>query len=95
MQAHYDSALQNIMELEGLEYGKDIPTEEMKQEALEIANYNTFKDSNAISKGLSGAKKFLNAGQNIGFADVIGLTYTNIPRKFNEKSDRLLSFRLI
>ena len=86
MQAKYESALEMIMKLEGLVYGKDIATEEMKQEALEIAKYTTFKDKNAISDFLSKTKKVLNANKSIGLSDVIGLTYTNIPGNLTKKA---------
>ena len=86
MQQVYDGALEMIMKLEGLEYGKDIPTEAMKQEALEIAQYRTFKDKNEVSDFLSKVKKSLNLGKSIGAADVIGLTYTNIPGNLTKKT---------
>lgn len=86
MQAKYDSALEMIMKLEGLTYGKDIPTEQMKEEALSIAKYTTFKDKNAISDFLSKTKNTLNLGKSIGAADVIGLTYTNIPGNLTKKA---------
>ena len=86
MQAKYDSALEMIMKLEGLKYGKDIPTEEMKQQALDIAKYTTFKDKNAISDFLSKVKNTLNLGKPIGAADIIGLTYTNIPGNLTKKA---------
>ena len=85
-QAKYESALQMIMKLEGMEYGKDIPTEDMKQEALESAKYTTFKDKNAISEILSNVKRGLNLNQSIGLADIIGLTYTNIPGNLTKKA---------
>lgn len=86
MQGQYDGALKMIMELEGLTYGRDIPTTEMKDEALRIAQYRTFKDKNAISDFLSKVKKSLNLGKSIGAADVIGLTYTNIPGNLTKKT---------
>ena len=86
MQAKYESALEMIMKLDNLEFGKDIPTEQMKQDALEIAKYTTFKDKNAISDFLSKVKNTLNLGKSIGTADIIGLTYTNIPGNLTKKA---------
>ena len=86
MQQAYDGALEMIMRLEGLTYGKDIPTTQMKEEALKIAQYRTFKDKNEVSEFLSKIKKSLNLGKSIGAADVIGLTYTNIPGNLTKKT---------
>lgn len=86
MQAKYESALEMLMKLDNLEYGKDIPTEQMKQEALDIAKYTTFKDKNAISDFLSKVKSTMNLGKPIGLADIIGLTYTNIPGNLTKKA---------
>jgi len=86
MQAKYESALEMLMKLEGLKYGKDLAPEELKQEALEMAKYTTFKEKNAISDFLSKTKRTLNQGRSIGAADVIGLTYTNIPGNLTKKA---------
>ena len=86
MQAKYESALEMLMKLEGLKYGKDLATEDMKQEALEMAKYTTFKEKNAVSDFLSKTKRTLNQGRSIGAADVIGLTYTNIPGNLTKKA---------
>ena len=86
MQAAYEESLRKIMKIEGLEYGKDIPTDEMKREAQEEAEYRTFKNKTVLGNLVSDIRRDLNLGEDIGVADAIGLTYTNAPSNLITKA---------
>lgn len=78
-QGRFESELANQMKLKGLEYGVDTPTTEMLESAQKSADYATFKNKNKVSETFGKIKSVLNAGKPIGAADVIGLTFTNVP----------------
>jgi hypothetical protein len=86
MVAKYEDSLRRIMELNGKTYGKDFPTAEEKEQALNEANYTTFKNDNVYSSVFSKIKNTINLGKPIGLADALGLTYTNVPGSLLEKA---------
>lgn len=85
-QGRFESELANQMQLNGLEYGKDIPTEEMLEMAKESADYATFKNENKVSRFLGNTRNLLNNGKAIGVADALGLTFTNVPGSVASKA---------